>query len=287
MFILLHYRIVEAMVEMMLNEYGRLYNQNNHLNEELKNCEELLGADLNVIGSLQNEYEKILEENVKLKEENEKLKMENDTEHGIVSDETSADQHEDCRIEVKELQQQLTEKDEKIKQLMAQIDNTIVPPAKNLAEKSTQTEENTQKLSTEGSSESVPLDKMMYDSMLSESAKLKKCIQSLEQISIYMETIFEGSQNELLRKQAKIDELSKQLESQPKGIDEQSILNYECKLKEKEEREQILTQQLIECEEKIAILTGERENLTTIKNDLMRCISLCQMELCGVKDIFT
>lgn len=173
---------VERMVQLMLNEYSRLHDDNQYLNDELQSCSNLVHANLDATATLRSEHEALLEENEMLKEENQKL-------------------HDNSRTDFEQIQQQLAEMDEKIKELLAKIDRLSIPQARNLSKEFIASDKSTNKTITNRSNESNTSDAL--------SDKIK-----LEKINADIEAIFNEKQNQLLEQQAKIHELTTKLESQ-------------------------------------------------------------------------
>lgn len=223
---------VESMVELMLKEYSKLFDDNRYLNDELRNRNDLVHANGDVNANLRSEHDALIEENRKLKEKNQNLKRENEE-----------------RIDFDQLQQQLIEKDEEIKELLAKIDQLTIPPAQSPSRECIQSNESPNN-----------------ESILSISSNTADASGDEIKISVDIKAIFNEKQNQLVEQKAKIDDLIKQ---------------FEWEIKEKtDDNKQILAQQLTIYEEQIAVLMDERKKLTQTNNNFMRSISVCQKELC-------
>lgn len=194
---------VESVFEPMLRDYSRVIEENQRLNDALKNCNEVVRENIDVITALEKEIEK-------LKEENEKRTSNDPESLGKVSDATgedstvTADTSEDHRIDAEELQRDLAEKDRMIEQLLKKFEDlklstVALTPSSPLIHEPTANESDSRPGSTMDS--------------LDSSRKLKKKIQNLEKISKDIETLFERKENGLLEQQARTNELTKQLES--------------------------------------------------------------------------
>lgn len=222
----------------------------------------------NMIESMLKDYFRVLEENHHLNEElqncteneNGKLKEENHLNDSGEESATTIDSQNDCCVEIEELQKQLAAKDETIEQLMAKFEY--------LKSESTVREK------------SEPSAKQFNQNLSEASLNLKNKLHDLGQINTDIADIFNKKQNQLLEQQAQIDELIKLLESQSESSNAANGENCMNKIKELEERDQILAQHAAIYDEQITILLNERKNLMEINNDLTKRISICQSELC-------
>lgn len=241
---------IEAMVELMLHEYSRLFDDNQYLNDELRKCNDLIRANGDVTATtLQCEHEAIMKENVQLRGDHQQLMQDNDKKKDIEgSDKGSNELHDDLQIDFEHFRQQLAEKDETIKQLSARIDHLTVSPAQRSS-----------------SNESIHSNKTITNEYIPPNLSNTSDKIRLEKINMEIEAMFIGKLKQLLVQDAQIDELVELLE---------------FKLKEMEEHRQILGQQLTLNEDQIAVLMDDREKLSKTNNDLMKSISRSQVELC-------
>lgn len=244
---------VEAMVESMLRDYCHIIKKNQHLNDELENCTDVVHTNFNVILQLENE-------NTQLKEQLGNRSSPLSSERSDVNGEGSNKNIQDCRADHERFQQILDEKDKMIEELMIELEclklltvpthkPTLKPP------------------SHESDSNGSSVDAL---------EGIKSKIRDLEKIAKDWDMILEEKRNKLLEQQARID----QLESRPGPSKSECKPNIQSD-EHDSDREKTLAQQLALCQEQIDILMDERKNLMKINDNLMKSISTCQMELCS------
>lgn len=250
------------MLDDVLKDYYRVIEANQHLNEELSSCSAVVRANYDVIALLEDE--------------NEKLKEGKLSENDIEKDDISDDQNDDCRVKIEEIQQQLSDRDKSIEHLLKEIDRLTVEASSHESENNEY--DHASNASNESSSNSYSTN------LLGESQKLRNTIlKSLDNIATDIVSMSKTKENQLLEQQAKIDELSKQLESRLEpsinGTDEESESICRTKLEEMKAIQQILAQQADMLEDEFSILKDDHKNLMEINTDLIKSISICQSEL--------
>lgn len=247
---------VESMVESMLKDYCRVLDENQHLSEELKHCDEVARENFNFIAQLEEELREKSESNATAYSSNGKLCV-------------------DSKNEIDKLQKQLDERDKMIAELLVKLNDL------NVQESNDQnvTTPNVFGLSSkEQSSDSEFCDSISMDSS-DASQKLRHTVKDLEEISTKIEATLNKKDIQLCDQQVKIDELTKQLE-QSDRLNEESESKCMIKLKEMEEHNQILANQAMLLEEQLEILLDKHNKLIQSNNDLIESISICQKEIC-------
>lgn len=250
---------VENMVEAMANDYCRAIEENEQLNEELENCVEVVRGNYDVITTLENEL-------MKLKQH--RYLVNSGDESAI-----SSDSQIDFRHQFERLQQQLIEKDETIQQLLDEVEN--------FKTQLTELEQNSHDTSC---NEPDPYSTYTTE-ILNASTKLRNKINELGEISTDVETILNTNEDRLLEQLCKIDEVTSQLKSQieqtsTKTNEESDAIQYEDPSNERmKENDGILARQVARLEAENAVLMDERQKLKETNINLLRSISLCQVQL--------
>lgn len=233
---------VESMVESMLKDYCRVLDENQHLSEELKHCDEVARENFDFIAQLEEE----------LREKNENNATPNST------------LCVDSKNEIDRLQKQLDERDNMIEELLVKM--------KNFSPAVRETKSNEQSSDNEISG---PISMDSYDA----SQKLRHTVKDLEEISTKIEATLDKKDIQLYEQQAKIDELMNKLEESDR-LNEESESKCMLKLKEMEEQNQILANQAMLLEEQLEVLLDKHNKLVESNNDLIESISICQKEIC-------
>lgn len=202
---------VECMVDSMLTDYKRAKKANEEMSNELKNCNEVVRANADVIEALENEIEKLKE----------RL---NSNVSGIP--------------EVEQPQPVAVKKDETIE---------------------------------------CSRNDFCDMEFANASEELRNNIKNLEEIRERINKLFMEKETELQAKQEELDSCASKLNCQGESCDSNSM----SRLKELEERDKIISEQLAIHEDQIALLMDERYKLMEINNDLIKSISICQLALCS------
>lgn len=202
-------------------------------------------------------YSQLIDENIYLKHElnNSKESLRSDQ----LGDKEEKDEHcndqiDALRAEIAELERQLADREHEVDECLAKIE-TLEPQGR------------------------AEVEISPFGAHNDSSQQLRKAIQELGKLNDEIDEAFAEKMKLLSDQQAIIDDLRKQLELVGQSNAEVET-NCEGKLKEKEDNEKVLAQQIIMLEEQITILMDERKKLMEFNNDLVKSISVCQGELC-------